>query len=69
MFVQLISKMKNQIIASVNTESVVGSEQKYCMKWEKYFDSESHFTNSIVLKKDKPINGKLDMLGAMNFHI
>lgn len=69
MFVQLISKTKTEITASVIIESVEGSEQKYCMKWEEYFDSESHFPNSIVPQKDKLINGKLVMLGAMNFHI
>lgn len=51
------------------TESVEGSEQKYCMKWEDYLDSESYFTNPIVLKKDKLISGKLNLLWAMNFHI
>lgn len=61
MFLQLISKTKEEITASVE-----GSEQIYCMKWEEYLDSENHFTSSIVLKKDKLINGKLDMLWAMN---
>lgn len=71
MFVQLISKMKKEITASVITESVEDSEQKYCMKWEEYFDSESRVTNSIVLKKTQTYQWKTRQArsGAMNIHI